>query len=43
MVSIGDYIYNYKIHKASLKDYLELSKINENYVTTELSNISDEI
>jgi len=32
MGSIGDYIYNYKIHKASLKDYLELSKINKNYV-----------
>jgi len=37
MGSIGDYIYNYKIHKASLKDYLELSKIDENYVKTELS------
>jgi len=35
MDSIGDYIYNYKIHKASLKDYLELSKINENYVNIE--------
>ena len=35
MGSIGDYIYNYKIHKASLKDYLELSKINENYVNIE--------
>ncbi|MHA1526059.1 MAG: hypothetical protein ACTSQD_03425, partial [Promethearchaeota archaeon] len=35
MGSIGDYIYTYKIHKASLKDYLELSKINENYVNIE--------
>ncbi len=35
MGSIGEYIYNYKIHKASLKDYLELSKINENYVNIE--------
>ena len=34
MASIGNYLYNYKIHKASLKDYLELSKINENYFTT---------
>lgn len=35
MASIGDHIYNYKIHKATLKDYLELSKINENYVNIE--------
>ena len=35
MGSIGDYIYNYKIHKATLNDYLELSKINENYVNIE--------
>jgi ABC-type uncharacterized transport system ATPase subunit len=43
MASIGGYIYTYKIHKASLKDYLELSKINENYVTTVLSDKSDEV
>lgn len=41
MASIGDYIYNFKIHKASLKDYLELSKINENYVTSKLSEKSE--